>query len=61
MAAIFSGLETESYDREYSDGELIRRIASYFGPYRKRVMTVAFFVTLLLWPGLDSRLSCPEG
>ncbi|MBN1995091.1 MAG: ABC transporter ATP-binding protein [Anaerolineae bacterium] len=44
---MFSGLDTEAYDRAYSDPELIRRIAGYFAPHRKRVAGVVFFVSLV--------------
>jgi len=47
MAAIFSGLDTEAYDRTYTDAELIGRILSYLAPYQKRVLWVIFFVSLL--------------
>ena len=44
---MFSGLDTEAYDRTYGDIELIQRIASYFAPHRKRVVGVVFFVSLV--------------
>ena len=36
MGFILDGLETEAYDRTYSDRELLRRIVSYFRPYAGR-------------------------
>ena len=47
MAALFSGLETEAYDRAYTDTELIKRIADYFLPYKKQVAGVIIFVSLV--------------
>jgi ATP-binding cassette subfamily B protein len=44
---MFSGLDTEAYDRTYSDIALMRRIAGYFALYRKRVWSVVFFVSLV--------------
>jgi len=44
---MFSGLDTEAYDRSYSDTMLIRRIAGYFVPYRKRLWGVVFFVCVV--------------
>ena len=44
---MFSGLDTEAYDRSYSDIMLIRRIAGYFAPYRKRLWGVVFFVCVV--------------
>ena len=41
MSFILDGLETESYDRVYPDGVLLRRIAGYFRPLRRRMAAVA--------------------
>ena len=38
MGFILDGLETESYDREYRDRDLLLRILSYFRPFRSRVV-----------------------
>ena len=38
--AIFGGLEQDTYDRQYSDGYLIRRLAVYFDQYRKKVIAI---------------------
>lgn len=46
MPFILDGLETESYDRTYSDGDLIRRIATYFAPYRGTMVVVAVVLAL---------------
>ncbi len=40
----FYGLNREAYDREYSDRELLRRIARYFAPHRKRVIGVGVVI-----------------
>ncbi len=44
---LFSGLDTEAYDRTYSDRELMRRIAGYFLPHKKRVQKALVFVVLV--------------
>ena len=44
--SFFQGLDTEAYDREYGDRELIRRIFSYFEPHRRRVVIVGILITL---------------
>lgn len=44
---MFSGLDTEAYDRTYSDTDLIRRIAGYFTPYKKQFWAVIFFVSVV--------------
>ena len=47
----FSGLDTESYDRQYSDRDLVRRIIQYFRPYSKGLLVVAFFLALIAISG----------
>jgi ABC-type multidrug transport system fused ATPase/permease subunit len=44
MGFILAGLDTEGYDRTYSDRELIRRIIGYFGPEWKRMSLVATMI-----------------
>jgi ABC-type multidrug transport system fused ATPase/permease subunit len=44
MGFILDGLDTESYDRNYSDRELVRRILSYFGPYRYKMLIVVLLI-----------------
>ena len=39
--SVFFGLDTEAYDRNYSDRELLRRLASYFKPHTRRMVVVA--------------------
>ena len=46
MGFILDGLDTESYDRQYSDRDLLRRIAGYFAPYRGRMLLIAGMITL---------------
>ncbi|MCG8478540.1 MAG: ABC transporter ATP-binding protein/permease, partial [Spirochaetales bacterium] len=46
MAFILDGLDTESFDRTYSDGELIRRIVRYFRPHRPAMVVIALVLTL---------------
>ena len=41
MGFILDGLETESYDRTYSDRELARRIGEFFKPYLGRLILTA--------------------
>ena len=35
--AFFGNLDPEAYDRQYSDGELVRRLARYFAPHKRRL------------------------
>ncbi len=46
MGFILDGLDSESYDRQYNDGDLLRRIVSYFQPYRGRMLLIAGMITL---------------
>jgi ATP-binding cassette subfamily B protein len=46
MGFILDGLDTESYDREYSDRELVRRIVAYFTPQSRGMALVALMLTL---------------
>jgi ATP-binding cassette subfamily B protein len=46
MGFILDGLDTETYDRNYSDRELLERILSYFGPYRRKMLVVAAMISL---------------
>jgi ATP-binding cassette subfamily B protein len=44
---MFSGLNTEAYDRTYTDRQLVRRVAGYFGRDRRRMLwTLATIVAL---------------
>ena len=49
--SIFYGLDAEAYDRAYSDRELIGRIAGYFKPHSRRVLTVATLITAIAVAG----------
>jgi len=46
MAFILDGLDTEAYDRHYSDRELLSRIMGYFQPYARQMILVAIMITL---------------
>ena len=46
MGFILGGLDTENYDRTYSDRELIRRIIGYFEREWKRMLLVAAMILL---------------
>ncbi len=46
MAAIFQGLEEDSYDRQYGDAALFKRIGDYFSVHRNQLLAV--FVTALI-------------
>jgi ATP-binding cassette subfamily B protein len=46
MGFILDGLETESYDREYRDRDLLVRILAYFRPFRTKVALVAIVLAI---------------
>ena len=70
MGFILDGLDTESYDRNYSDGELIRRIVSYFRVHSHNMLLVALLILLgsianttgpiLISKGIDLVVANPE-
>jgi ABC-type multidrug transport system fused ATPase/permease subunit len=46
LGFILAGLDTESYDRNYSDRELLARILGYFARYGRQMLIVAFMIVL---------------
>jgi ATP-binding cassette, subfamily B, bacterial len=46
MGFILDGLESEAYDRNYSDRQLMRRIFSYFRPHAGQMLIIAVALTL---------------
>ena len=46
MGFILAGLDTEAYDRNYSDRELLIRTIGYFRPYARQMLLVAVMLTL---------------
>ncbi|MCU0494109.1 MAG: ABC transporter ATP-binding protein/permease [Chloroflexaceae bacterium] len=50
MGFLMDGLDSEAYDRTYSDGQLVRRIAGYFRPQGRRMLLAAgaIFATAVL-------------
>ena len=46
MGFIMEGLDAEDYDRQYTDGELMRRIGRYFKPARTAMIVVGVMIVL---------------
>ncbi|MBN1966332.1 MAG: ABC transporter ATP-binding protein [Anaerolineae bacterium] len=46
MGFILDGLESEDYDRQYGDRELLGRIINYFRPYTRQMLIVAAMIAL---------------
>jgi ATP-binding cassette subfamily B protein len=49
---MFMGLAAERYDRQYTDRQLVQRMAQYFAPFRKRLFILALFVLAITLFGL---------
>jgi ATP-binding cassette, subfamily B, bacterial len=59
--SFFYGLDKESYDREYSERELLKRIAGYFGPHRRPVLIVAVMIALIAITGAAQPIVIARG
>lgn len=59
--SVFGGLNTEAYDRTYTDRELFRRIAGYFGRYRRRLVIITVFVGIVSLAGAAQPLIISRG
>jgi len=46
MGFILDGLDSEDYDRQYSDKQLLKRIIGYFRPHTREMIVVAVTITL---------------
>jgi ATP-binding cassette, subfamily B, bacterial len=47
----FSGLDTEGYDRQYTDRELVRRIVGYFKPHKRPLIWVVILLFFIAFAG----------
>ncbi len=59
--SVFFGLDTEAYDRQYTDRELIARILRYFAPHRRRVVSVGLLIAVLSLVGAAQPLVVARG
>ncbi|MGD8245391.1 MAG: ABC transporter ATP-binding protein [Anaerolineae bacterium] len=57
----FRGLDREAYDREYSDRELLRRIASYFAPYVRRILLITVVIIAIAVVGAEQLFIISRG
>ncbi|MGH2522577.1 MAG: ABC transporter ATP-binding protein, partial [Anaerolineales bacterium] len=44
--SFFGNLDPEAYDRQYTDADLMRRIAQYFGQHRRSLVIIAVTLTM---------------
>lgn len=49
--SFFAGLAAEGYDRQYSDRQLVARMAGYFKPYQKRLVVISILLVLIALAG----------
>jgi ATP-binding cassette, subfamily B, bacterial len=61
MGFILDGLDTEDYDRQYSDRELLDRILSYFKPYTGQMALVGLMIALNSLAGVGSPILISRG
>ncbi len=61
MGFILDGLDTESYDRNYSDSVLLRRISHYFRPHAKQIGLVALALALNSAAGMSVPVLISKG
>lgn len=59
--SVFFGLNTEAYDRHYTDRELLGRIFHYFAPHRRRVAVVGTLVAALSIVGAIQPIAVSRG
>ena len=45
--SFFAGLDTEAYDRKYTDRQLARRMSTYFQPYKRSVVVVVLLLLII--------------
>src|SRR5688572_6527783 len=59
MGFIMDGLDAEEFDRNYGDGQLVRRVITYFRPELRRMMivVVTIVVTALVDTGIPIYIS----
>ena len=57
----FSGLDTEAYDREYSDRDLVRRILGHLRPHRRRLFWISTFLILVATSSASLPLIVSDG
>ena len=59
--SVFYGLDTEAYDRQYSDSELLQRIVRYFAPHRHTVIIIGVLVAAISLIGAAQPLVVSRG
>lgn len=59
--SIFSGLDTESYDRQYSDRQLVDRMVGYFRPHLRRLAWISLAMLVSALAGAATPIIVSQG
>ncbi len=59
--SFFAGLDTEPYDRKYSDRQLVRRMAKYFRPHLRSLVIVVILLLVIAISGAVSPIIVSRG
>lgn len=59
--SFFSGLDSEGYDRQYSDRQLVRRMAAYFSPFRRQLVLVIVLILIIAAAGAAIPVAVSRG
>jgi ATP-binding cassette, subfamily B, bacterial len=57
----FSGLDTEGYDRQYTDRQLVGRMVGYFAPYRTPLIWVVILLVFIAFAGSATPIIVSRG
>jgi ATP-binding cassette subfamily B protein len=58
---LFSGLDTEAYDRTYRDRDLVRRMLGYFTPYRRQLLFASLGILVVAFGGAGTPILVSRG
>ena len=59
--SFFAGLDTEAYDRKYTDRQLTKRMAKYFRPHTRSVVVVVVLLLVIAISGAVSPIIVAKG
>lgn len=59
--SFFSGLETEAYDRQYTDRTLMQRIAGYFRPHKAAFILIVILLLIIALAGAATPIIVSRG
>jgi ATP-binding cassette subfamily B protein len=59
--SFFAGLDTEAYDRQYTDRQLARRMATYFRPHTRSVVVVVLLLLIIAISGVITPIIVARG